>query len=191
MESVTNKILDNTVISVLIRDILSCSIIEICSQVYPLVTSKEVFHETSKYPDKNKVSKIYTMIKVLDNEGDTNYKKLLAYLESRYPYLHKGELSTLLVAILNYELVGRKYYYVTDDGRMRKTLPKITQDTLFLDILGKSLNKINLTGTIGLIKRLFDKGMISPEEIESIIVDLGKGDFYITPELLNHLRGKS
>lgn len=188
MADITTKIVDNTFISACIRDIVSVKLIQVCANSFNLATSKEVYNEAIAHWATSVVDLEYKNIQIYDMNKDKNYLSLLNYLRSRYPYLHDGELSSFLVALLNYDIQNKKYYYLTDDGKMRKTIPKIMNDTIFLQFIGKSLNSFNYTGTIGLLKRLFEKKTISQEEISKIILDLKNGDFHITPELIKYLK---
>jgi predicted nucleic acid-binding protein len=103
--------------------------------------------------------------------------------------LHKGELTTFLIALLDYELKGRPYYYVTDDKKMRTSIPKILKDSLFIKKLGCSVQEVKYTGTIGLIKRLKLRNLITEEDINNIADELEQSTFRISPELIEELRG--
>lgn len=189
MEGVTTKILDNTVIVACLGDIKSVNLLELCASQYNLVTSKEVHVETMRYPDQEVVGKLYERITVKDKTPNSQYQTLLAYLETRYPYLHRGELSSFLLALLEYEFTAKKYYYLTDDRRMRNTIAKIIEDPIFSQILGKKIVNVTYSGTLGLIRRVYDRGLLTPTQLEQIIEDLQKGDFYMTPHLIDYLRG--
>ncbi|MDO9538084.1 MAG: hypothetical protein Q7J68_07180 [Thermoplasmata archaeon] len=124
----------------------------------------------------------------ITNGLNPKFDEILNWLELRFPYLHKGELSTFLMAVLEYSMKNKKCVYVTDDGRMRKTIPKILENTDFITMCGKNGFSFKFTGTIGLIKKLYEKGCLTDYQIEDIIRDLKNSTFYITPLLLNSLR---
>ncbi len=191
METRTNtvKILDNTVISASLREIVSINLLERCSQRYDIVTSQEVYEEAKRgFTDKTLVVlKKIVMVENLKLQKD--YSNLIGYLEARYPYLHTGELSSFLLALLKYELNQLAYFYITDDNRAKKVIREIHEDSLFIEQLGMQFSKINITGTIGLIQRLKEHWLIKESEIESIILDLEKSTFYINSEIIVLLRG--
>ncbi|ENN96001.1 hypothetical protein J422_04640 [Methanocaldococcus villosus KIN24-T80] len=121
--NITTKILDNTVISAGLKEIKTIDLIERCLKRYKLATSKHVFEETLKGFSNSTIKNCYSDIKVHETDEETlNF--LLDYLEKRFPYLHRGELSSFLVALLKYAEKGKPYYYVTDDNRIRNKIPK-------------------------------------------------------------------
>ena len=185
----TTKILDNTVISASIKEIKCIDLIKKCLERYNIVTSIEVYEETSRGFGEQTITTFYKKITVYNLRNNKLFLILLEYLEDRYPYLHKGEISTFLIALLEYELKKRKYYFVTDDNRMRKVIKKIFDDSLFKRKLRSNVSKFHITGTIGLIKRLYERGILSRADIEMIIEDLKNSTFYLTDDLIKYLRG--
>ena len=183
----TVKILDNTVISVSINELHSINLIRLCSARYDITTTHHVFTEAKKGSSKAVIKEISNYMSV-SNSQNQRFDEILSWLERRFPYLHKGELSTFLMAVLDYSQTNKKYYYVTDDRRMRKTIPKILHNRVFIDMCGQNVNTFNSTGTIGLIKKLYEKGSLTDDQIEEIITDLRNSTFYVTPSLLNSLR---
>jgi len=187
--NITTKVLDNTVISAGLKEIKTINLIERCIKRYKLVTSKHVFEETLKGFSNPIIKNCYSEIEVHEiNEETFNF--LLDYLERRFPYLHRGELSSFLVALLKYAENGKPYYYVTDDNKMRNKIPKILNDPVLKSKLKNPITpeNFNLTGTIGLILRLKYRGLISKEEAKKIADDLENSSFRVTPELLKKLR---
>ncbi len=185
----TTKILDNTVISASIKEITCLNFIERCSQIYHIVTSFEVFHEANIGFDKGTTNKQFRCIRVIDLRHTEQYRSLLDYLKNRYPYLHDGEISSFLLALLEYENKNKEYYYVTDDQSMKKVVTNLKNDNLFYQNSGLMISRFFITGTIGLLRRLLDKGAISKKEIEDIIKDLRNSSFYVTKDLIDYLRG--
>ena len=186
---VTVKIIDNTVLTASLKEIKSIDLIKTCSKRYYLSTSSSVYAESMNGFDNNVIQEYYTNIKIHNFEDDSLASDLLNYLERRYPYLHKGELTTFLIALLDYELKGRPYYYVTDDKKMRTSIPKILKDSLFIKKLGCSVQEVKYTGTIGLIKRLKLRNLITEEDINNIADELEQSTFRVSPELIKELRG--
>ncbi len=182
----TTKIIDNTVVSASLKEITCINLIAKCLEKYPISTSIEV-HEETKEMFSQKMD-CYKKISVYDLHDNKLFIVLIEYLSNRYPYLHKGELSSFLVALIEYELKSKEYYFVTDDNRMKKVASKLLQDELFTAKLTKKPAKLNITGTIGLLKRLCQRGVLTKEEISDVVIDLQKSTFYITPELIKSLR---
>ena len=185
----TTKILDNTVISASIKEITCLDFVERCSKFYSIVTSLEVFHETERGFDKVIANKRFRCIRVIDLRDNGQYRSLLNYMKNRYPYLHDGEISSFLLALLEYEKKSKKYYYVTDDQSMKKTITKLKNDNLFYQSFGFMIPRFFITGTIGLLRKIYDKGAISKKEIDDIIKDLRNSSFYLTTDLIDYLRG--
>ncbi len=186
---VTVKIIDNTVLTASLKEIKSIDLIKTCSKRYYLATSPSVYVESMNGFDSNTIQEYYgNNINVHNFKDDSLASDLLNYLERRYPYLHKGELTTFLIALLDYELKGKQYYYVTDDKKMRNSIPKILKDPLFIKKLGCSVQEVKYTGTIGLIKRLKLRGLITEEDINNIADELEQSTFRVSPELIEELR---
>ena len=184
----TTKILDNTVISTSISEIVCIDFIERCSKIYEIETTYEVYQETKDGYGINTTNQRYYYIRVIDLRSNGVYKIILKYLENRYPYLHKGELSTFLLSLLHFQFTHKNYIFVTDDQKMRKLIPQLKQDTMFQSRLSQTYTGLRFTGTIGLIKRLKERNAISVKEIEEIIKDLNNSTFYITQKLIDYLR---
>jgi predicted nucleic acid-binding protein len=190
---ITTKILDNTTISASISEINSVNIIEKIATAHKLITSRSVFQETCNGFCEAEVDRIYSLIDIVDPiDGDKlKYHELLGYMSLRYPYLHEGELSTFIIAVLNFKKELKNYYYVTDDQKMRKVIEKIksNEDETFNRIVGLNLSDFNYTGTLGLLKRMVEKSIISNEEIKLIANDLKSSGFRISEKILSNLLG--
>lgn len=183
----TTKIIDSTVIIASLKEISSIDLIAKCSERYSLATSIEVYDETKEAfnYDRN----CYKKIRIFDMNENKLFIVLMEYLSDKYPYIHKGELSSFLVALIEYELKNKEYFFVTDDKMMRKTIPKIiSQDELFIDRLSQKPAKFNITGTLGLLKRLYYRKILTKTDIEKVVEDLKNSTFYITPELIKYLK---
>jgi len=187
----TSKILDNTAISAFISEIRSIEMIEICRKEYLLVTTDCVQKETSERFSREIIDINYKNINVFKKTGNKTYDQALDHLVNRYPYLHEGELSAFLLALLDYEMPGYPYFFITDDRKMREKISEIVSSEVFLKIVGKSIHEYHFSGTIGLIRRLCQKGCISEYDIKLIISDLKNSTFRITDKLLGELSGCS
>ena len=188
MEKVTTKVLDNTVITASLKEINYIDLIKKCSERYKMCTTSEVMKECEEGFESKTFQKYSGLITIQDLTSDKEYVRIVEYLLERYPYLHIGEISSFLLALLKYELKNELYYFVTDDNRMRKVVLNIHKDILLLSKIGHNITAFKITGTIGLIKRMCERGIISKEDIGDIIRDLENSTFYITPELTKYLR---
>ena len=191
METVTTKILDNTFISACVVDINSKDIIAVCNKKYNLMAPHVVYKESLDYSDREVMKKCYEKITVIDMTNSEKYNELLLYLINRFPNLHEGELSAFLVALLEYELKGKSYYYITDDQGMRKSIQKIKQDELFIQKLGITISNFNCSGTIGILERLLKGNLLDVDDLNLIVDDLENGSFYLNPALIEYLRNES
>lgn len=185
----TTKILDNTTISVFLKDICKIDLLAKCLQRYTIATSIEVYKETKKGFPQSTLNQFYKNVTIHDLNDNRKFIELLTYLKNRYPSLHEGEISSFLISLLLYKEKGERYYYVTNDKEMRKTLHKMKNNKTFLQKIGWAFNTFNITGTIGLIIRLVKKDILTRDDIIDISYDLENSGFRITPALLEKLMG--
>jgi len=185
--SLTAKAVDTTVVSACVREVRSIDLLERVTTVYVVCTTREVMDEIERGFDPDTVSRILEQVSVPPIVHEA-LEPLLAWLERRYPYLHRGELSSFLLAILEYGVQGRPCYYVTDDGAMRRKARNILIEETFIEMLGGEPPEMCMTGTVGLIGRLYERGEIAPEELQEIIEDLRTGTFRVSRGVLDHLR---
>jgi predicted nucleic acid-binding protein len=179
------KILDATTLSAFIFEIKGLDLLTKSSKLYDLTTSQQVIEEISvngKYP---RMETIKRLVQIYELNPDA--KKLLDHLELRFPALHRGELSSFIIAALEFSVKGIPCYYVTDDKAMRKSIGKILQDGLFINIVGKPL-EIKNTGTIGLLIHLSERSCLDKEEMTKVAHDLENSTFRCPPTLLAKLR---
>ncbi|OQX18460.1 MAG: hypothetical protein BWK75_06650 [Candidatus Altiarchaeales archaeon A3] len=130
----------------------------------------------------------YKKISVFDLNNNELFAILIKYLSDRYPYLHKGELSSFLVALIEYEMNNKEYYFVTDDNKMKKVVSTIFDDDLFTSKINHKPLKFNMTGTVGLLKRLYQRNILTKKDVEKVIGDLENSTFYITSKLIKYLK---
>ena len=187
----TSKILDNTAISAFINEIRSIEMIKICRKEYILVTTDYVQRETSERFSQETIDINYKNINVFRKTGDKKYDQALDYLVNRYPYLHEGELSAFLLALLDYEMTGSPYFFITDDRKMREKISEIVSSEAFLKIIGEDIHGYHFSGTIGLIKRLCQKGCLSENDVKLIVSDIKNSTFHISDRLIGELSGCS
>ncbi len=125
---------------------------------------------------------------VTKKSANPNYDETLDYLQRRYPSLHKGELSSFLLAYMDYAANEKSYYFVTDDQLMRKRIAQILDDPRLIEITGRHINNFNQTGTVGLVIHLVNEGMIQKDEAKGILNDLERSSFYLKSSVLDGLR---
>ncbi len=181
------KIFDNTVITAFLKEIESVDVFKIAVENYNVLISVEVFEEFKNGFDKNFFEKHIPFFKVKDLREDSFYNSLFDYFSERYPFLHSGEVSSFLLALLEYHLKNKEYYFITDDNKMRKTIRKLSDDKLFYSKFKIFINSFNITGTIGLLKHFCNKNFIDKNSIKKIILDLKKSTFFVTEDLLKNL----
>lgn len=186
MEKHVVKVLDATIISSFLHDIASTDMFERCDKLYELVTTTDVSEEIKMRPASKHGPKKKTRL-VSSYLLDGKERELLDYLSTRYPGLHIGELSTLVLAASRYASSGKKCYFITDDNLMRKSIEKIKTDPIFQNYVGNV--SISCTGTIGLLLHLCEKGTIDHQERIKIADDIENSTFYCPMELLKRLRG--
>jgi hypothetical protein len=187
---ITCKILDNTVISACINNFNSVDLLAACRKRYEMATSKEIYQETEIGYERGILNLVYREIFVIDQTRDAIYQRLITFLKNRYPYLHEGELSIFLLSLMKFHSKGKRYYLISDDKRFRSKISEMISQPLLVSALGKLANGFKQTGTIGLIRQLFETRCLSPEEMADIIRGLEKGrtTFYISDTLINELR---
>ena len=163
------------------------NIFETCKGNYHVVTSDIVYGEFTKKAKKEDIDLFNKLVTVHDLSGDPKYNELLEYVTNRYPKLHKGELSSFLVMVLEYIVKGKNSYYVTDDQTAKKVFTNIQNDKIFMGLLGSSFEPPKVTGLVGLVKRLREKGLLSKDSPKAIKTDLKKNGYFLSEELLKLL----
>lgn len=185
----TTKIIDNTIVS-LEFERPNLKIISKVVKKYPVETSYEVYNETLTGFNEDIVKTFYSDITIKNKSSKSSYQLLLNYFKNRFPYLHDGEVSSFLIALLEYHLEDKPYYYVSDDNRMRQVCRKeLGEDEIFLKTIKKADFIPNFVGTIGLIKHLFVRNLINKNDLKKIILEIENSTFRITPDIIKALEG--
>jgi hypothetical protein len=182
------KIFDNTAISAFINEIPSIEMFNVCAKQYTLTTSVEVYHEALAGCDQETLNSCFTDCAVIDKNRERIYTSLMTVFSDRYPYLHKGDISSFLLAYMDYAMTGKPYYFVTDDKNLRKKIPEILSSDALKSLSTKDVRSFNMTGIIGLMRHLADNGNLSQSDIALIITDIKHSTFYVTEDLLSYLR---
>lgn len=105
----------------------------------------------------------------------------------KYNKIGRGETESIAASIL-LTSNGIKNYLILDEIFARKIVGRIRNDCEIKKIIGESIPEIHLSGTIGLIKHLGEKGILTKEQTIAIAYDLQKSTFRVTEELLSLLR---
>ncbi len=186
----TTKVLDATTISVGMGDIKTIDLIQRCSSRYPIVTTREVRHEIERGFAPDAVERAFAHIRLSSVRGP-GCDELVGRLKSRFPFLHEGELTSFVLALVNYEREGEPFYYVTDDRAMRRCIERIVSNDPAVHSLGLSIPDFKLTGTVGLIMRLFERGSLTKGEMVRIARELETGTFRVTDSILRELKERA
>lgn len=147
------KILDSSVIICLYFEINAPEILKIWRKVgYSIKICKSVQEELQK---NNKT--FITVSKDLKNGAIDCMKEIedeeIKKFRNLHPNLGIGEIETIILGI-KLKKSKKRNYCVIDDGVARKVAKKYN---------------ISLTGTYGLIKRLFEKNLLSKSKFENLV----------------------
>lgn len=173
------KLVDSTFVFVLKNDIKSIDLFpKICSR-YKLLSTEDIRSEATKtvFPEE------YVDIRSFPSN---DYESIKDAVFRRRPQLHRGEISAIAASILLTEN-GIENYIVTDDDIARKSIELFSSDTMFWNKIKHRPVKLSYTGTIGLIRRLRDYGVLSLNECKSIETDLRNSSFRATEDLFKLL----
>jgi len=134
------------------------------------IVHDEYYDETTLWLNSNILRQYIDDEKINIIERDLT--DTIGKLKRRYPNLHEGELSVIVLGLLckKYET---SYICVIDEKDARK--------------VAKRLN-LNLTGSIGLIKLIKDENSWSKSYLESVIIDIKNSPFFVSDEVLEVLR---
>ena len=176
-----SKVLDNTVLSAFRNDIHSVDVLTVLISEYPVVITDTVMSESMA---KKGGRPIPDDVGVVSSD---EVEKAAARLGTRYKKLHGGECTAIAQSVL-LTRDGVENYIVTDDHAAREIIERIGVEEDVDDIFGFPVGRINLAGTVGLVMRLHQRGLLSDEECSMIADDLEDSTFRITKGLLRRLR---
>lgn len=179
------KILDNSAISSMGREITSVDALDILSSQYSILTTSAVIEECKNSDDEL----LYDRVKQfpLAVEEDEKFKELLNAIQMMSRRLGPGEINSIAASII---LSSKNIdnYVVIDETLGRKIVKRIHLNPLIIKIMGGEVRPLKCAGTIGIIAHLRDKGVISKETCQKIAYDLEISNFRVTDELLALLR---
>ncbi len=179
------KILDNSAVSSLGKEITCVDVLELVKTHYDVVLAGAVFRECKNLGNVP----LYESVKDLPEavERDKKFTALVNAIQSINFRLGPGEIESIASSILMTQ-AGVENYVVIDESLARSIVRGLHLNPRIEAIVGCKIPPIQCTGTIGIIRHMRDKGLISPEISQKIAYDLEISNFRVTPELLDLLR---
>lgn len=174
------KIFDTTFLSAADHEMVGIDLMPIVCSCYNSIIPKGVYSECESYVDKS--------IKVFTTD-DERFNSANEYLKRRHEGLGPGERTTMITSLFLTEN-GIDNYIVTDDLLARRLIEKLHLDLQLVQIFGHSLMPIKSTGTIGIVLRLHDHGLLTNNDLCNIANDLEKSSFRVRPDLLDILKNQ-
>lgn len=179
------KIFDNSVISSMGKEIKSIDVLSFLKSEYDVRITEAVVIECKNSKNEKLIRSIEGIpIAFKTDEKFVNIKKLIKRIN---PTLGPGEIETITASILM-TYSGIDNYIVLDEYLARKIASDLHNNPDLQKIVNCHVPPIKCTGTIGLIRHLRDKGVLSRETCQKIAFDLEMSDFRATDDLLNMLR---
>lgn len=163
------------------------NIFESCNGNYHMATSDIVYNEFAQKARPQDVEVFNKFFTVHNLSQDPKYRELFEYVTNRYNKLHRGELSSFLVMVLEYLVKNKNCYYVTDDQTAKKVFTNIHNDKIFMKLLGSSIEPPKVTGLVGLVKHLREKGLLPKGYPKAIKTDLKDNGYFLSEDLLKIL----
>lgn len=178
------KVLDNTALSAFCNEIRSVDVLAVLTSEYPVVITGAVMEESMAKTGGRPIPDIVGIMTSDDVE------KAASMLRKRFVRLHIGECTAIAQSVL-LTRSGVENYIVTDDRAARETIERIGNSVNVDDVFGFPVGHINLAGTVGLVIRLYQRGLLSGEECSRIADDLEGSTFRLSQRLLKMLRNLS
>lgn len=176
------KVLDTSAVSVMSRNIMCTDLLSILEDNYEVVVTPGVIKECSAYEGSD-LGISTGGAQVLD---DQRMDGIVQTIRMRYPMLGSGECASMAASLI-LTAEGIPNYVVLDDNKARKVASTVGNLPEIEAVLGKDL-VLNITGTIGMVLHLREKGLISEKDKQDIGYELERSDFRISRELLGLLR---
>ena len=176
------KVLDNSVVTALGRDIRSVNLLPILMSRYEVAMPPAVIDECRDY-EYGALLPLFASATIVD---DARVQKIASVLKRWRPNLGKGECSAIAASLIMTS-EGKRNYLILDDGVARKCAREAGSLPGIVEILGKKVD-IKLAGTIGLVLHLHEKGLISDKDKQNVGYDLETSSFRVSNDLLKLLR---
>lgn len=178
------KVVDTSVISALAGEIPSIDLMDIVGDHYSIVTVSAVIDECIDSGNPKYINAVMSLDELSLDEG---YHELVDRISKISIRLHSGEIN-VMAASLCLARNGIENYAVIDDHLARKIFDRIKINPSIVSLMGDSVDNAHITGTIGLVHHLRDRGFITSDESSKIAFDLERSSFRISDDLLDLLR---
>lgn len=179
------KILDNSVISTMYMDMVSVDLLQILRPLYTVSITDAVIIELSRLGNEELIRSIADLRST--SERDERFMRAKDRIRRIDPRLGDGEVECIAESMM-LTRSGIGNYVVLDDLKAREAIDRIRVDPELESVLGAPIPPVRYTGTIGLVKHLKDRGILSAETCSGIAFDLEAGGFRVTKELLDLIR---
>lgn len=161
------KIFDASSVICIVNEAKYTKIFDLCrGKGYRLFVPTTIFEELKRDDDILNILEKYHFEIEYDIKPD-----LFAYLESRYPRLHKGEIGVICCG-LSKQNDGQRYICILDEDKARKIRENVS---------------LRFAGTIGLLLWLKKSKCLTPEECQYLYNQLLNSRFRVKLKLLRSL----
>lgn len=179
------KLLDSSVISSVSREITSFDVLGCLKKQYEVCVTKDVKKECLAANDE-RIRSAVADVKMIEH-SDPRIEQMKKAITKKHAGIGQGETDCIASSIL-LTLKGVENYLILDDKFARSIASNVHNVSEIKEILGSPIRIMNVTGTIGLISHLRDRGLIHKKEIYKIRADLASSSFRITQELIDSLK---
>jgi predicted nucleic acid-binding protein len=167
------------------KEIISVNLLQLVKSRYDVLITDAVVIECNNSKDEKLIRSIDGL--PIASKRDEKFLRITDFIKRIDFRLGSGEIECIASSILMTHL-GIENYVVIDERLARKIVSKVHTSPELIKIICSTIPPIKCTGTIGIVKHLYDKGVLSKEECQKIAYDLESSDFRITDELLNLIR---
>jgi predicted nucleic acid-binding protein len=179
------KIFDNSAISSMGKEVSSVDLLQLVKSQYDIFITDAVVTECTNSNDEKLIEKIKDFPTAI--KKDERFLQIMDLIKTINYSLGPGETETIAASILLTHS-GIENYVVIDEELARKKVSKIHTNPKLIKIMGSAIQPVKCTGTIGIVKHLRDKNVISKETGQKIAFDLELSNFRVTDELLALIR---
>jgi len=179
------KIFDNSAITSMGKEVTSVDLLQSIKSQYEIFITEAVLSECADSKDDGLIKKIQDFPVAI--EKDERFLQIISQIKMIDFRLGPGEIETIAASILLTNS-GVDNYVVIDEQLARKYVSKIHINPKMTEIVGSTISQIRCTGTIGIVRHLRDKGILSKETCQKIAFDLELSNFRVSEELLALIR---
>lgn len=178
------KLLDNSAVSSLGKEITCVDALKIVSDNYNVLLAPAVIQECFQFRNAVLFERVKPFSLTVQDERFVELAKTIKTINYR---LGPGEIDTIAASIiLSSQEIDN--YIVLDERLARKIVETIHLNPQLSNIMGGPISPIKCTGTIGILAHLRKKNILAKEITKQIAYDLELSDFRVSEELLNLLR---